>query len=69
MARNTKLQAALRFRDSKSEPRTEQADRKTDTILKVAPQSHRELAPFQRAKLGSDCFLAAEVMPLRSLVN
>ena len=69
MARNVKTQGSLRFRDSQTESRTERADRKTDTILSVTAQQSRDLPPFQRVKLGTDCFLAVEVIPLRSCLN
>ena len=69
MAKRIQLTGLLRFRESKPEPKTERADRKTDTVPKPQNQTPRELPPFQRVRLGSDCYLAAEVIPIRGAVN
>jgi hypothetical protein len=69
MAKTVKNQALLRTRDSDSEPRTERADRKSDTLTRVPTRSNNELSPFQRVKRGAECFLAAEVLPIRGIVN
>lgn len=68
MANNTKSKGLLQTEDSKKETSKEQPRKQKDTILSVN-NSSQELSPFQRAKRGSYCFLAAEVIPIRKTVN
>jgi hypothetical protein len=69
MARKVDIKGLLRFRDSKSEPRTEQTKEQNRTSLPMASRAHIELSPFQRVKLAADCFLAAELLPVGRAVN
>lgn len=71
MARKVDIRNLLRFRDSRSEPRTEQPNKKEEEEA-TSPKPHRDhfdQSPFQRVKLAADCFLAADIMPLGRAVN
>jgi len=69
MARVKKQPGSLRFRESKSDPRTERPEPKTDTAPRASSRSQSEMSPFQRVKRGTECFLALELIPLKSTVN
>jgi hypothetical protein len=69
MARDKKLPGSLRKRESKSDPQTERTEIKTDTVPRAQSREKSEMPPFQRVRLGTDCFLALGIVPLMTNVN